>query len=74
MPNSEHSAGNSGPACPLQSGLSSPVLLCMQEACLGRAELLQLKITGRRLLKKNTQPSRFPPFYASLAGHAEAIV
>lgn len=52
MPNSEHSAGNSGPACPLQSGLSSPVLLRMQEVCLGRAELLQLKITGHGLLKK----------------------
>lgn len=42
-PSPEHSAGSSGPACPFQSGLSSPVLLHVQEVCLGRAKLLQLK-------------------------------
>lgn len=43
MPNPEHSAGDSEQACPLQSGLSSPALLRVQNGCLGRAALLQFK-------------------------------
>lgn len=41
---SEHSPGSLyHAACPFQSGLSSLVVLREQEACLGRAKLLQLK-------------------------------
>lgn len=74
MPNPEHFAGNSGPACPLQSGLSSPVLLCVQEACLVRAKLLQLKDLSPCSAEKKHNHLRFCTFHTFLAGHAEGIV